>query len=411
MSELIVKIPKWAKDFYKPARYKAVYGGRGSGKSWAFAQMLIVKHIENPNLRSLVLRELKKSLDESVKYLLEKTIQRMNASDFFQINDKEILSKKGSGKIMFDNLKDHTAESLKSYEDAGICWVEEAQTITYKSLSILTPTIRKEESEIWFTWNPKSPHDAVDAFFRGNNPVKNSIVKMVNYKDNKWFNSVMQEEMELCLANNKEHFAHIWLGEYDITTDALVFRNWKVMDFETPDDTMFYYGADWGYSQDPTVLIRCYIVGRKLFIDYEAYMVGCEIQDIPHLFFTIPESEKWPICADSSRPETISYMRKNGFPKMFQSTKGAKSVEEGIEWLKSFEIIVHPRCEKTIEELSCYSYKKDKATDKTTPILEDKNNHVMDSLRYACESVRRKQAQNKKVEINLESMRMYPIWR
>ena len=104
---------------------------------------------------------------------------------------------------------------------------------------------------------------------------------------------------------------------------------------------------------------------------------------------TVPEAEKWPMTADSARPETISHLRKNGFPKIYSAVKGARSLEEGIEWLQSYEIIVHPRCTHTIDELTEYSYKVDPDTRRVLPILMDKNNHLIDALRYACEGVRR----------------------
>jgi phage terminase large subunit len=118
-------------------------------------------------------------------------------------------------------------------------------------------------------------------------------------------------------------------------------------------------------------------------------MVGCEIVNLPELFMSVPDAEKWPITADSARPETISHMQKNGFPKIRPAIKGAKSLEEGVEFLKSFDIIVHPRCKHLIDELSLYKYKEDPLTGAILPILEDKDNHVIDALRYACEGARR----------------------
>ena len=117
--------------------------------------------------------------------------------------------------------------------------------------------------------------------------------------------------------------------------------------------------------------------------------MGCEIVDTPALFLTIPESERWPIVADSARPETISHMRRNGFGKIMPAVKGPRSVEEGVEFLKSHDIIVHPRCTHTIDELTLYSYKTDALTGRILPQLQDAKNHVIDALRYACEAVRR----------------------
>jgi phage terminase large subunit len=124
-------------------------------------------------------------------------------------------------------------------------------------------------------------------------------------------------------------------------------------------------------------------------VDWEAYQVGCEIVNLPDLFMSVPEAEKWPITADSARPETISYMKSHGFPRILPAVKGAKSIDDGIEFLKSFDIVVHPRCQHTIDELTMYSYKTDPLTGKILPILEDKNNHVIDALRYSCEGARR----------------------
>ena len=117
--------------------------------------------------------------------------------------------------------------------------------------------------------------------------------------------------------------------------------------------------------------------------------MGCDIDFTPDLFAEVPDSHKWPITADSSRPETIAYMKKHGYDKMTYSVKGKGSVEDGIEFLKSFDIVVHPRCQHTIDELLAYRWKVDPKTGEILPIPEDKNNHVIDALRYACEGARR----------------------
>ena len=172
-------------------------------------------------------------------------------------------------------------------------------------------------------------------------------------------------------------------------SESRVFRNWSVEEFDTPPGSVFRFGADWGFSIDPSVLVRCYIDGRRLYVDHEAYMIGCEIDQLGDLFDRVPESRKWFITADSSRPETISYMRRNGYPKINAAIKGARSLEEGIEFLRAFDIVVHPRCQHVIDEQTTYSYKRDPLTDEVIPVLEDKNNHCIDALRYACEGARR----------------------
>jgi len=388
-SILQIDTPRWALSLLNPARYKGAHGGRGSGKSHFFAEMLIEEHIAKPNQSSVCVREVQLSLNQSVKRLLAMKIEELGVGSYFDVQDKQIRSKHGDGLIIFQGMQNHTADSIKSLEGYDRAWVEEAQSLSQHSLDLLRPTIRKPNSELWFSWNPRKAEDPVDALLRGDNPPPDSTVVEVNYADNPWFPDVLREEMEYDRGRDRDKYNHVWLGKYLQNSEAQVFKNWSVQEFDTPMDATLRFGADWGFASDPTVLVRCFIIGRKLFIDYEAYAVGCEIVNIPDLFMTVPEAEKWPITADSARPETISHVKKHGFPRIMPAVKGPKSLEDGIEWLKSFEIIVHPRCKHTIDELSLYSYKIDKLTEQVLPILEDKENHVIDALRYACEGVRR----------------------
>ena len=386
---LQIKTPKWAAPLLEPARYKGAWGGRGSGKSHFFAEMMIESHILDQKRRSVCVREIQKSLNQSVKRLLEMKIQNMNAGAYFEVQDAVIKSKKGDGLIIFQGMQSHTADSIKSLEGYDCAWVEEAQSLSQVSLDLLRPTIRKPGSELHFTWNPRQSNDPVDFLLRGPTPPKDATVIKVNYTDNPWFPSVLRDEMEYDKRRDPDKYQHVWMGEYLRNSQSRVFRNWKIEDFEAPADAIHRLGADWGFSIDPTVLVRCHIIGRTLYIDYEAYMIGCEIVNTPELFLQVPEAEKWPIVADSARPETISHMRKNGFPKIMGAVKGPRSLEEGIEFLKNYDIVVHPRCLHTIDELTLYSYKTDPLTGKILPLLEDKKNHVIDALRYACEGVRR----------------------
>ncbi|CAB4166668.1 XtmB Phage terminase large subunit [uncultured Caudovirales phage] len=404
MTTLKIETPKWATPLLQPARYKGAHGGRGSGKSHAFAEMMIEEHILDQNSRSVCVREIQKSLNQSVKRLLELKIESMNAGAYFEIQESVIKSKKGDGLIIFQGMQNHTADSIKSLEGYDRAWVEEAQSLSQRSLDLLRPTIRKPGSELWFTWNPSESTDPVDVLLRGDKVPPGSVIVEVNFDDNPWFPNVLRAEMEYDRDRDPDKYAHVWRGQYVKNSSTRVFKNWRVEEFDAPPDAIHRLGADWGYAVDPTVLVRCHIIGRKLYIDYEAYMVGCEIVNTPDLFMTVPESEKWPITADSSRPETIAHMRKNGFPKIMPAVKGSKSVEEGIEWLKSYDIIVNTRCTHTIDELTMYSYKTDPLTGKILPILEDKKNHVIDSLRYACEGARRAQTVKPQTVIPLPSI-------
>jgi phage terminase large subunit len=388
-STLEIKTPRWAVPLLKPSRYKGAYGGRGSGKSHFFAEMLIEEHIINPNQSSVCIREVQKSIKMSVKRLLELKIETMGVASYFEVQESQIKSRKGTGTIIFQGMQNHTADSIKSLEGYDRAWCEEAQSLSQRSIDLLRPTLRKPGSEIWASWNPYLETDPIDVLLRGDNLPPGSTVVQVNYGDNPWLPDVLREEMEYDKRRDPDKYAHVWLGEYAGNTAARVFSNWTIEEFEAPNDAMFRFGADWGFSVDPTVLVRCFVEGRKLYVDYEAYQVNCEIMDTPDLFMTVPDSEKWPIIADSARPETISHMKRHGFPKLMPAVKGPGSLEDGVEWLKTYDITVHPRCKHVIDELTLYSYKVDQTTGGVLPVLEDKNNHVIDALRYACEGSRR----------------------
>lgn len=388
MAELNISTPRWFIPLLENARYKGAYGGRGSGKSHAFAEYIVERCVMG-RTDVVCLREVQRSLKQSVKKLIEDKIENMGVGTLFTVQHDRIKHNQNGSLIIFEGLASHTAESIKSLEGFDIAWFEEAQSCSQRSLDLLRPTIRKPGSELLFTWNPSMPTDPIEILLRGDNPPPDAIVKEVNFVNNPWFPDVLQEEMEYDKKRDPDKYAHIWLGDYVKNSETRVFKNWSIEEFEAPADAVHRFGADWGFATDPTVLVRCHIVGRKLYIDYEAYRVGCEIVDTPELFMSVPEAEKWPLTADNARPETISYMRKHGFPKIRAAVKGPKSVEDGIEWLKSFDIVVHPRCKKTIDELTLYSYKEDPLTGNVLPLLVDKENHVIDALRYACEGARR----------------------
>ena len=402
---LRIETPRVFKPLLNDARYKGAHGGRGSGKSHFFAERLIKRCITRKTA-AVCIREVQRTLQQSVKKLLEVKIEALGVGSMFEVQEAVIKTPHG-GLIIFQGMQNHTADSIKSLEGYDVAWVEEAQTLSQRSLDLLRPTIRKEGSELWFSWNPANDTDPVDVLLRGENPPSDAIVVRANYTDNPWLPDVLKAEAEYDQRRDPSKYAHVWLGKYQTNSEARVFKNWSIEEFERPAGTIHRLGADWGFAVDPSVLIRCDIEGNRLYIDYEAYSIGCEIVNLPELFMAVPESEKWPITADSSRPETISHMQKNGFPRIRAAIKGAGSIEDGIEWLKSFDIVVHPRCKHTIDELTLYRFKTDPLTGAILPILEDKNNHVIDAIRYACEGARRakpkKSAEDKSEAHNMHS--------
>lgn len=384
---LTIQTPRWAVPLMQPSRYKGAHGGRGSGKSHERAEALVERCIMERTF-AVCIREVQKSLAQSVKKLIESKIEGMGVGHLFEVQQAAIKTPYG-GMIIFQGMQNHTADSIKSLEGYDIAWVEEAQSLSQRSLDLLRPTIRKPGSELWFTWNPRLETDPIDQLLRGEKPPPDAIVVQANYRDNPWLPNVLMDELTYDRDRDPDKFAHIWLGEYQRNSEARVFRNWRVEECEPPAGVTFRGGADFGFSIDPSCALRCWIEGRNLYIDHEAYRIGCEVDQLPDLFMSVPELEKWPLVGDTSRPETISYLRRHGFPKIQAAVKGARSVEEGIAFLQSFDIIIHPRCIHLIDEMTLYSYKIDPLTDIVLPVLEDKDNHLIDALRYACEGARR----------------------
>jgi phage terminase large subunit len=195
----------------KPARYKGAYGGRGSGKSHFFADMMVWSHMRMPGMRSVCVREVLKSLKESAKLTIEDKIKAHGVGAYFEIQMDRIKSH-GDGFIIFQGMQDHNAESIKSFEGFDRCWIEEAQTLTERSLTLLRPTIRKSGSEIWASWNPRRKTDAVDRFLRMG-PPDNAVVVRANHRDNPWFPPELEAERRHDYRHYPERYEHIWEGE------------------------------------------------------------------------------------------------------------------------------------------------------------------------------------------------------
>lgn len=408
MTDAPVKVdadfPEAFQFLFQPSRYKGAWGGRGSAKSHSFAGALVLKASQTPLLVGCF-REVQNSIKDSVKKLIDDKIRAYGLTQYFHSLDSEIRGPGGGG-FIFGGLRGD-ASSIRSKEAIDIAWIEEAQSVSKASLDALIPTIRRPNSEIWASWNPKHETDPIDRLLRGPDKPPDAIVREINFDQNPYFPDVLRRDMEWDRSRDPDKYAHIWRGGYLKSSEARVFKNYRVEAFDTPDDVTFYFGADWGFSVDPSVLVRCFIVGRRLYVDYEAYRVGCEIDDLPKLFAGkeglardeqwhpayddlypgIPGAKRYTITADSARPETISYMQNRNF-NVEPAKKGQGSVEDGIEFLKSYDIIVHPRCVHLADELAFYSWKTDKLTGLILPQLEDKKNHVIDSLRYALEGVR-----------------------
>ena len=376
-------LPPWAAEFHKPARYKVVWGGRGSGKSHSLARLLLLEAAERP-LRVLCARELQISIKDSVHRLLSDLVDAMGLSDKFEVGQSFLRGTNGS-EFLFKGLRHNTAE-IKSMEGIDRCWVEEAQAVSEDSWMLLIPTIRAPGSEIWVSFNPDQESDPTYRRFVVN-PPDSAIVRRVNFDENPFFPPDLELERAYMARVDPDAYAHVWLGECRSRTDAQVLGGkWCIDVFEAggPEWDGPYYGADWGFAKDPTALVRCWIKDRCLYVDHEAYGVEVALNDTPALFERVPGARSAVIRADCARPETIHHVKGLGFPGLMAARKWSGSVEDGVEFLRSFErIVIHDRCKHSAEEARLWSYKTDRLTGDVLPALKPGNDHLMDAIRYA----------------------------
>lgn len=209
-----IQTPRAFQPLLQASRYKGVWGGRGSGKSHFFAEAVVERCIMQPSSRVVCVREVQKSLKDSVKRLIEDKIVALGVGGRFDVKATEIGTP-GGGVIVFQGLQDHTAESVKSLEGFHVAWAEEAQSLSTRSMELLRPTIRAPGSELWFSWNPRSAADPVDELLRGITPPPDAIVRRVNYSDNPFFPPELEVEREYDSRTNPSRYGHIWMGDYE----------------------------------------------------------------------------------------------------------------------------------------------------------------------------------------------------
>ena len=411
-----------------PVRYKVPKGGRGKGASWNIGRHLLKKCLFQKRL-VLCTREVQNSIKDSVHRLLKTQIKRLGYSEFFVVTANSIRCLVTDSEFIFRGLNDMTAENVKSMEGITDVWVAEAESMGARSWMILDPTIREEGSQIYVDYNPDNPKSATNTMFTTDCP-PDAIVVHLTYRDNPHFPSTLETLRQNALlkiqnAMNEEQrlqaqldYNHVWEGHCRAVSKASIFGAHHIVEAFTPqvdpgEWSGPYDGADWGFSVDPTVRVRVWVheltladgrVQRRLCVEREAYMVGCEIRHLQHLFDgkvqksgeewvegphgLWPNSRDTKIRGDSAQPATISSVANDGFDIVgVEKWKG--SVEDGIEHMRGHYdiIVVHPRCTHTAEEMVLYSYKLDKHTDEPTTDIVDKFNHCIDAIRYALELV------------------------
>ena len=389
---------------HQKATYKVIYGGRGGLKSWGFAEAAIKRATTEP-IRVLCTREYQNSIADSVHKLLKDTIERLGVSPWFDVTQNSIKSQAGA-EFIFKGLHNNVKE-IKSTEGINICWPEEAQTIPKESWDVLLPTVlRNDNSEIWVSLNRENDNDATNQMFIVH-PPEGAIVHEVNFDQNPFFPKLLDDLRQHYLkrindadndderAQAQSDYDHVWLGHTKKISNEVIFSGkYLVQEF---DDKLWkqaqrlLFGADFGFAQDPSTLIRSFIHDECLYIEHEAYGTGVEFHgnmvdkkgELEQFYDSVPDSRKWPIKGDNSRPETISFIRGLGF-NCHAADKWPGSVEDGITHMRGFKkIIIHPRCKRTIFEFQNYKHKVDRITGQVLPIIIDKHNHTIDAIRYS----------------------------
>jgi phage terminase large subunit len=408
---------------YTPSTFKAMLSGRCGLKTWQVARALLLHSLVRP-IRVFCGRETLVSIKQSVLHEFEEQMGLLEIGHEFDVGKTEILGHNGS-QFIFGGLR-IDPESLKSMGHIDISWIEEASGVSQKSLDVFLPTVlRTPGAEVWFTYNPELETDPVHERFGPDpsNPGKSKdpdcILIQSSWED-AFAMGVMTPQMvaekDRAYRTDPERAAHIWGGECNKHSDKAIFADKCVIEAFTPSLEFIgpLYGADWGFANDPAVLVKLWIHNNRLFIEEEASGTGVDIPYLPQLFTQVTGwwryefdkvshkilSTKIPlpnvsIRGDSSRPETISQMSKMGVP-VVACKKWPGCVEDGIAVIRAFEqIVIHPRCKRVIAEAGhgpkgikqAYCYKTDKTTGEVTSIIVDANNHGWDAVRYGLEDV------------------------
>ena len=317
---------------------------------------------------------------------------------YYDVGEKYIRSRDGRVRYAFSGLR-HNVAAIKSKARILIAWVDEAEEVSETAWQFLIPTLRDEgpgwQSELWVTWNPGNEGSATHKRFRQNPPSDSKIVSL-NWMDNPWFPSTLNAVRLNDLKDRPDTYGHVWDGDFLIISDALVFKDKFEMGRFEPEPSWNgpYHGLDFGFAEDPTAGSQVYINDDILYVRRELYRKKLELDDTAQaLAAEIPQAPFHVIRADSARPESISYLSRSGLPRIIAARKGPGSVEDGVAFLKSFRrIIIHEDCPNIYHEFMLYSYKVDRLTNDILPVFLDKDNHGIDSIRYAVEPLIRARA-------------------
>jgi phage terminase large subunit len=399
MSQLDIEFPEKLGFLFEPHRYKVARGGRGSGKSWSFARAILI-HCMQKTTRVLCTREVQKSIQQSVHQLLSDQIEALGLQSHFEILQTEIRGPNGSC-IYFSGLSDVTATSLKSFEGVDICWCEEAQTISDKSWKTLIPTIRKEGSEIWVTYNPELETDPThDRFVT--NPPPDCVSVLMNWSDNPWFPAVLDQERQHAQATMRpEDYNHVWEGMCKPAVEGAIYfeamsqtvQAGRIRDVPHDGSLKTHVIFDLGMADSMTLILAQkvasevriihYIEGtQRILADYSAELRALRLDDQPMNWGNV-------------------YLPHDGFHTRHQTGKDDATVLRGLGWNvqpvpqahvntgidRAREVFPRvyfhkDRAARLIECLKRYRWNISQKTGEGVTPLHDQYSHGADAFRY-----------------------------
>lgn len=399
-SILQIKTPRAFLQLLRPARYKGAFGGRGSGKSHFFAELALERCVADAT-RAVCIREVQNSIKDSVRQLLIDKIASLGLSRFFDVTRDEIRGSNGS-LIIFRGMNDANADNIKSLEGYDVAWVEEAHTLSQRSLDMLRPTIRKEGAELWFSWNPRNKTDPVDNFFRmSSRPIDAAVVE-VHYKDNPWFPKSLLKEMDEDRARDPEKAAHVWDGAYETAPGgnyygkelAFLETDKRLRDLSVDPALPVHTAWDLGAAGNMTTWLFQLDMGQFRWLGFFEY----EVSGLPYAVHALNEDREsrgytwgthlWPHDGAStdvgSGERRCDTMQKLGFNVTVLEKTGVADGIEATRKVLRMSYFDQTKCEKGLEHLRGYRRKFDRVHDR---FLEDpdKNghDHAADAMRTA----------------------------
>lgn len=385
--ETVIEIPiEYKRLFDKDWREAAIYGGRFSLKSHTVARYLLIR-ARMEKVRILCAREFQNSIADSSHQLLSDLIKEYNLTDF-KITDKTIENKVTGSDFLFKGLR-HNEQSVKSTEGIDIAWVEEAQTITQTSIEVLTPTVRKNGSQIIWTYNRLSEEDPVHKrlVLEGR---PNTLVLQINYDialKYGWMPDVIRLEMEDDKANRPSLYRHKWLGE-PISAEGKIFKDWVMIESVPHEAKRVGRGLDFGYSIDPTACVDVYEYNGGYILDEIIYRKGMSNTELANI---LKEGDILTV-ADSAEPKSIDELKSYGLT-VVPAEKGKDSVLHGIQLMQDQRISVTAQSRNLWNEYTTYLWDRDREG-KWLQRPENGKDHGIDASRYFLQRHLKKQNSN-----------------